>query len=76
MTLYFCLTKEHLDHPEGQVEVESLPNWKLFLTRNSNQEKIFFFKMSTSNEASDPRTLYLYKIGLEVTREYVDRYPI
>ena len=39
---HLCLTKEHLDNPEGPVEVESL-NRNMFLT-NFIQIEIFFSK--------------------------------
>ena len=40
-----------------------LPNRKLFLHFGSNQEKVFFSKRTFCNKASDPRMLYLSKIG-------------
>ena len=42
-----CLTKGHLDNPEGQVEVESPPNRKLILISFIYiKKKIFFFFFS------------------------------
>ena len=59
---HLCLTREHWDNPEGQVEVESPQNWKLFLINFIYiKKKKFVFKKDTFNEASDPRTLYSLK---------------
>ena len=53
-----CLTKGHLDNPEGQVEVDSPPNRKLFLISFIHIKKKFFFKKGTFNKVpDDPRTL-------------------
>ena len=65
---HLCLTKGHLDSPEGQVEVESPPNRKLFLISFIDIRKKTFFKKDTFNEASDLRTLYLSRIGPESTK--------
>ena len=66
-----CLTKGHLDNPEGQVEVESPPNRKLILISFIYIKKkfffFFFFKKGTFNEASDPRTLISLKQALIIT---------
>ena len=58
---HLCLRKGHLDNPEGLVELEH-PSRNMFLTRFI-QIGIFFFKKGFFNEASDPWTLYLSKIG-------------
>ena len=60
-----CLTKGHLDNEEGQVEDETLPQSEVVLTLLIHiKKKFFFFKKGSFNEASDPRALYLFKIGL------------
>ena len=47
-----CLTKGHLDNPEGQVEVESPPNRKLILISFIYiKKKIFFFFFFFSKRA-------------------------
>ena len=57
------LTNKHLDHPEGQVEVEFPLMGSYFLISFIYIKKnSFFFKKGTFNEASDPPTLYLFKI--------------
>ena len=58
---HLCLTKGHLDNPEGQVKVVP-PNRKLFLISFIHIRKNVFFKNGTFNEASNPQTLYLCKI--------------
>ena len=59
---HLCLTRKHWDNPEGQVEVESPQNWKLFLINFIYiKKKKIIFKKDTFNEASDPRTLYSLK---------------
>ena len=63
------MTKGHLDHPEGQVEVDSPPNRKLFLISFIYIEQNIFFEKGTFNEASNPRTLYLIKIGPGIPNE-------
>ena len=58
-----CLTKGHLDNPEGQVEVESPLIEVIFNKFHLYYKMIFFQKKGTFCEAFDPRTLYLSKIG-------------
>ena len=74
---HLCLAKGHLDYPEGQVEVEYPLNGSWLDTFDSNQEKVFFSKMTLFNELSDPRKLYLSKIGpaslQEDTTSKIDR---
>ena len=54
---------------EGQVEVKYSPHWKLFFFEreresfDSNKEKVFFSNRVLFNEASEPGTLYVFKIG-------------
>ena len=59
---------------EGQVEVKYSPHWKLFVfferererereSFDSNKEKVFFSNRVLFNEASEPGTLYVSKIG-------------
>ena len=57
-----CLTKGHLDNP-GQVKVEYLLIESNFWQVSFILRKIFFFKKGTFNEAFNPQTLYLSKIG-------------
>ena len=54
-----CLTKGHMDNPEGQVDAES----PLIGSYFCSLRKIFFFKKCTFNKASDLQALYLSKIG-------------
>ena len=59
---HLFLTKGHSDNPDGQVEVIPLLIG-LFLKSLIETKNMFFFKKGTFNNASDPRTLYLFKIG-------------
>ena len=53
-----------MDYPEGHMEDKSPPQLEVvFDTFDSNQEKSFFPKRALFNKASDPRMLYLSKIG-------------
>ena len=56
---HLCSTKMHLDNPDGYAKVEPPFVWKLFLI-----SFIYIKKKGTFSEVSDPRTLYLSKIGL------------
>ena len=63
---HLCLRKRHLDYQEGQMDVESLPNSKLFLILLVQIEnKCFFRNNGTLSKVFDPRTLYLSEIGPE-----------
>ena len=72
--LDLCLTKGHLDNPEGQVEVESSLIGSSFLISfiDIKKKKIFFFKKGTFNEASDLWMLYLSKIGPAIIKKKID----
>ena len=72
--LDLCLTKGHLDNPEGQVEVESSLIGSSFLISfiDIKKKKYFFFKKGTFNEASDPWMLYLSKIGPAIIKKKID----
>ena len=70
---HLCLTKGHLDNPEGQVEVESTLIGNSFLISFIDiRKKNFFFKKGTFNEASDPWMLYLSKIGPAIIKKKID----
>ena len=43
---HLCLRKRHLDYQEGQMDVESLPNSKLFLILLVQIEKNVFFEIT------------------------------
>ena len=58
---HLCMTKGHLDNPEGQVKVAS-PNQKLILISFIYIKETIFFKKGTFNEVSHPWTFYLSKI--------------
>ena len=60
---HLCLTKGHWDNPEGPVEVEFPPTGSCFWHVWFKLRKRIFSKKGTFNEVSDPRTLYLSKIG-------------
>ena len=51
--------KKTLKFSEEQRRSNS--NWNLFLTFNSNQEKVLFSKRKLFNKASNPWTLHLFK---------------
>ena len=61
---HLCLTKGHLNISEGQVEVDSplIRNYFWYFSFIL-RKKIFFSEKDTFNEAPDPWTLYLSKIG-------------
>ena len=55
------LTKGHMSDQEGEVEIEYLPHWKLFLTFFIQIKKKIFFKKGNFKEASDPWKLIFLK---------------
>ena len=63
---HFCLTKGHLDYPEGRLEIKSTLTGSCFCHLTLLIQILFFSKRVLFNEASDPRTLYLFKICPDV----------
>ena len=59
---HLFLTKGHLDNPEGPVDVESPLIERCFWHIWFKLAKAKFFKNGIFNEASDPWTLYFFKM--------------
>ena len=59
-----CLTKEHFDFQERQVEVKSALTWCCFWHFWFKSRKKIFLKNCIFNKASDPWMLYLSNVGL------------
>ena len=66
---HLCLTKGHLDNPEGQVEVEP-PNRKLFLISFIHIRKNVFSKMALLTKRPIPRRFTFAKYALSIVKEY------
>ena len=54
---HLCLSKGHLDNPEGQMQIESPLIRKYFLYILFKLKKEIFFKKGTFNKASNPDAL-------------------
>ena len=73
---HICLTKGNLDYPGGQVEVQSPLTGNCFGDFWFKSRKSFFSKRTLFNEASNPQTLYLSKIGLVLCMIYYPSHEI
>ena len=61
------LTKRHLGKPGGASGGRTPPNWKLFLTLDSNFKKRIFLEKGTFDEVSNLWMFFLPEVGPEIT---------